>query len=211
MPIILGQGSSRCLSRNSGESLEAAIYGFYKCQGKHLVLVEILAVSVLRKSQRPLGKLDHVLQSRKVILPHTGPLPAPQPNHGSDRLKSWAVLKSTFPPSTSESSISIPANSIRPGMCAGSNSTRKSMSLSGPKSSRNYEPKTDILRIWCRRQKSSINFLGISGRCSPIGFSLASAIFGLLTLRHYVQEISLFSFEGNHESPGLPQSAGQPL
>mgnify|MGYP001582043940 CR=1 FL=1 len=65
------------------------------------------------------------------------------------------MRKSAFRPSSSESSISIPAKVMSPTPAPGSNSTSTSTSLSGAKSSRSTEPKKENLRMRCLRQNAA--------------------------------------------------------
>ncbi len=78
------------------------------------------------------------------------------------RLRSSGVRRSTLrPPSRGDNAISMPAMPKRPGARPGANSTNTSTSLSGPKSSRNAEPKIASRRMPCARQKSASSGLGI--------------------------------------------------
>ncbi len=53
-------------------------------------------------------------------------------------------------------------------MCPGSNSTKISISLLGPKSSRVTEPKKDSLRMWFRRQNALSSALGTLMASVPV-------------------------------------------
>jgi len=84
------------------------------------------------------------------------------------RLSSAAVRRSTFLPRTSPSSNSRPAIRRSPGTQPGSNSTRTSTSLVGPKSSRKIDPNSDSRRIRLRRQNAAIEVSGKSTPCRVI-------------------------------------------
>ena len=74
------------------------------------------------------------------------------------------LLRSTFRPRIFDNSSCNPKNP-NPGVAPGSNSTSTSMSLSGRKSSRRIEPKSDSFRMRWLRQKSAIRCVGM---CIPL-------------------------------------------
>jgi hypothetical protein len=75
--------------------------------------------------------LDHMLRANAILRRHTGLALCARPRCGKCRLRSCAVRRSTRrPPSWADSSSSMPANVSMPETWPGSNSTRRSTSLS---------------------------------------------------------------------------------